>query len=145
MNQFVTLVVKGGLYWDSKIIRESFCSHSQHAFRASRLSSHMCSDAGLAPCPSPHVFPSCPVLDPPPWNRLYEFYAAFGEAHQADLSSILSHHSASQRLRSFLSVVHTTASFLTNIILLPSVWNYFILVLLTLTSNHWCVLNGCEN
>lgn len=141
MNQILTLVVKEGVYGDSKIIWESFCSHFQHAFCAPRLNLH------VFQCRAGSTLSSVlsrPMLDPPPWNRLYEFYAAYGEAHQADLSSILSHLSASQRLRSF-SVVHTTASFLMNIIQLASVWNDFILVLLTLTSNHWCVLNGCKN
>lgn len=40
-----------------------------------------------------------------------------------------------QRLGSCVSVVHTTASFLQNIIELPTVWNDVLLLLLTWTSN----------
>lgn len=100
------------------------------------LSEHICINAG--PTFSPvFVFPlCCPVLGPDPAHRLNIMLLMEKLIKPSHLVSHLT--TLRLKLGSCVSVVHTTASFLQNIIELPTVWNDVLLLLLTWTSNFWC-------
>lgn len=105
------------------------------------LSEHICINAGSMSPSSVIACPLlCPVLGPAPQT---EHYAASWEAYQARLSSFQSHRAQSKGLdHAFLLFSTQLPHFFRIIIELPSVWNGVLLLLLTWTSNLWCVLKS---
>lgn len=106
-----------------------------------RFSKHICINAGLTflQCLSFLCSVLCFILILP--LRLYEHYAAYGEAYQAKPSCVPSHYFQSKAWIMSTQLPH----FFQNIIELPSVWNDVLLLLLIWTLNLLVCFEECIN
>lgn len=131
--------------WKTSLDRgSSLVSSMLFAPAAPCLSEHICIDAGptFLQCLSSLRSVLCVALTLP--LRIYEHYAAYGEAYQAELSCNPSHHSESKVWIVCLRCLHNcliSAEY--NRVTKCLEWRFTTFI--DLTSNLWCVFEGCIN